>query len=72
MHVIGRNIGNQDALLFQRALAHQSFAGLKFISQVLALVVSVSAQQPHHGLAVVAGVYIEDSLLRFDQWRQLG
>src|SRR3989475_172617 len=53
MHVIGRNIGNQDALLFQRALAHQSFAGLKFISQVLALVVSVSTQQPHYGQPVM-------------------
>ena len=72
MHVIGRNIGNEDALLLQRALAHQSFAGMKFVSQVLALVVSVSAQQPHHWLSVVAGVYIENTLLRCDQWRQFG
>ena len=70
MHIIRRDVGDQDALLFERTLAHQAFAGVEFIRQILALVVGIAAQQFHDRLAVIAGVHVKDALLGFDQRSQ--
>ena len=67
VHIIRRDIGDQDALLFERALAHQAFARVEFIRQILALVVGIAAQQFHDRLAIIAGVHVKDALLGFDQ-----
>ena len=42
--VVRGNVGDEDALFLERALAHQTFAWMKFIGQTLALVIGVAAQ----------------------------
>ena len=45
LHVIGRRVGDQDALLLQRGLSDQTFAEREFVADVLAIAEGVAGQQ---------------------------
>ena len=42
--IVRGNVGHEDAFLLERALAHQTFAGMKFIGETLTLVIGIAAQ----------------------------
>ena len=45
--VIGRHVGEQDALFLEGALSDQSFAGSEAVRDVLSLAVGVAGEQFH-------------------------
>jgi len=49
LNVVVRQVGDQDALLLERGLAHQAFADAPLARQVLALLVAVAGHQGEHG-----------------------
>src|SRR5688572_25961416 len=67
LNIIWRHVGHQNALFLEHALTDETVTGLKRVAEALALVVSIAAQQLHDRVAVVAGVYIKDTLLSVDQ-----
>src|ERR1700736_5555627 len=71
MYIVTGNVRYQNPFAFERALADETFAGVKFICQVLALAVGISTQQLHYRLTVVALIYVEDALLCVYQRGQL-
>ena len=58
-HVVGRDVGEQDALLLLRALADEALAEPEGGREVLALLVAVARLELEHRLAAVAGSVIE-------------
>ncbi len=71
MHIVSGNVRYQNPFALERALADETFAGVKFICHVLAFAVGISAQQLHDRLAVVALIYVEHALLCVYQRGQL-
>ena len=74
LDVIVRHVGDQDALLLQRALAHQPFAQLELVARrSCRSSIGVAGEQLQQRLlAVLRVVDIEDALLRAHQRREFG
>jgi HAMP domain-containing protein len=72
-HVVAGDIGEKNALLLQRALAHEALAETEVVREVLALLVAVSGLVSKHRLVAFleAGECVEDAVLRRHQRRQL-
>ena len=72
LHVIGRHVREDDALLLEGALADEPFAGAEAVGQVLALGVGVAGEQHQVRRSVLGLVEIENPVLHRDERRQLG
>src|SRR5438128_4681978 len=55
-HIIVWDTGQHDAFLLQHALSDQSLSGPELIREVLAIRVSITAEQPHQRLAFSLGL----------------
>ena len=66
--VIVRDVGKDEAFLFESALSYQSFAGVEAVGNGLAFAIRIAREQLHDGFFAFGRVVdIEDALLRVDQ-----
>ena len=69
LDVVGRDIGEQDALPLQQTLADQPLARAELSAEVLAVAEGVAGHQPQEGILPVRLpiIDVEDTMLRIDQ-----
>ncbi len=71
LNVIGRDLGEQDALFLQRALADQSLAQPEAVGHALALAIGVGGGQFQHRGSAIAVHEKKGPVMRRNQRRQL-